>query len=241
MARTRFFGDILWDGFVAVTSAADSGLALVGFSTTESTGNDIFLLLTDSTGQGMRQRRYGQRQSDRGLAVAAARDGFVIAGETFRENGDGDAVLLRVDPSGFVCWERTDGGSGFDCLNSVVILPDRGMIAVGQTWDDLTQTSDILLVRTDEWGTVGLADDPPSSEGNRPTVHCLRPSLGGIGAGSVRPARVMSVDGRIVLRLVGEGNWEEFDSVSGTLSSGVYIVQTAEGALFRFVRYRSGR
>lgn len=235
LVRSRLFGGGLWEEFAAVALLPDSGLALVGFSASDSTGNDIFLQFTDSTGQGTRQRRYGRQQNERGIAVAVTTDGLAIAGETFGSDSNGDAELLSVDLAGVLRWERTDGGSGFDCLNSVTALADRGVIAVGQAWDDFSQTSDILLVRTDEWGTVGLTLSP-ESKGQPPSGSRPCPSVFGLRFDCAAPVRIMSVDGRLVCRLDVGRYWDGTDFGGRIVSPGVYLVQTADGMLLRVVK-----
>lgn len=228
LVRSRSFGGPLWDEFSALALLPDSGFVLVGFSASESTGNDVLIQLTDSTGQGTRQRRYGQQQSEKGHAVAAVVDGFAIAGETFDSDSSGDARLLRLDRAGILCWERTDGGSGFDCLNSVVILPGRGVVAAGQTWDDASQTADVVLICTDEWGTVGL-QQPWDTLGQPAPGPRLSPAVIGREVSCAAPFSVVSADGRLVRRFDRGGHWNGTDVAGRRVPSGVYIVQRVDG------------
>jgi hypothetical protein len=81
-------------------------------------------------------RTYGGPLDDQARAVALAPDGgFLVAGWTrsFSAGGDYDAWILKLDPSGYLQWQKTYGGTGNDYARSVRPTSDGGFIVGGHT------------------------------------------------------------------------------------------------------------
>jgi hypothetical protein len=51
-----------------------------------------------------------------------------VGGSTFLANGDQDALVMLLDPSGNVSWSRTYGGPGHEQVNTLWPTPDGGAI-----------------------------------------------------------------------------------------------------------------
>jgi hypothetical protein len=111
----------------------------------------VVILFGCSTGEsaGSGPHLFGDPGTDRGIHLAATSKGFVITGLTTRTGGDDDDVLLMaVDRSGALLWQRQYGGDGLD-WGWHVEAGGRGYRVVGTTADPETGNHDCLLVEID--------------------------------------------------------------------------------------------
>ncbi|MFA5032218.1 MAG: T9SS type A sorting domain-containing protein [bacterium] len=75
----------------------DNGYIIAG---TYGTGDDVYLIKTDSLGNELWNKRYGGNQMDRAYCVQQAQDGgYIIAGETYSFGaGSSDAYISKISP-----------------------------------------------------------------------------------------------------------------------------------------------
>ncbi|MCH8330589.1 MAG: T9SS type A sorting domain-containing protein, partial [Bacteroidetes bacterium] len=157
-------GDTLWtktyggtgaDYFRDVRETADSGLILVGYTTSYGPGgDDIFLIRTDSMGVEIWSRSYGTSGAEIGNAVEQTIDGgFIITGST---NGMGagnfDVYLLKTNSSGTLEWSRAFGGTDVESAASVKQLSTGGYIIGGTTRSFGAGNQDAYLIETNSSG-----------------------------------------------------------------------------------------
>ncbi len=135
----------------------DGGYLLVGatnYSHQNTSGEDVHVMRTDSSGTMIWERSYGGEDFDRGYAVIAAADGsFVILGET-RSFGAGgrDLYLIKVDSEGNETWSRTFGGPETEQAGGLQQTLDGGYVLTGRTESYGAGGGDVFLVRTDQLG-----------------------------------------------------------------------------------------
>ena len=66
-------------------------------------------------------------------------DGFIIAGSSrssdndFTNQGQNDALILKINAEGVLEWQQTVGGSEIDFLYDAIELNDKTIIAVGES------------------------------------------------------------------------------------------------------------
>lgn len=87
--------------------------------------------------------------------IQETKDGnFILAGITAGTSiNDGEALLLKVDPTGEPLWKKRFGrGEGFDYFRSVQVLDNGDYLAAGTS--TLDSNSDMFLVKTDENGNL---------------------------------------------------------------------------------------
>lgn len=101
----------------AIIELRDGGFAAVGYAdANHETGTDVFFVRFDAVGDTLWTRFYGGEREEFGWDVVEAQDGgFLIVG--FVEapvEGREDVLVLRVDASGALLWERTFGEEGRD-------------------------------------------------------------------------------------------------------------------------------
>jgi len=100
---TKAFGGARDDGAADIT-VVNGRLGICGSTASDSLGNqDAWLLVLDTDGNVTAEKRYGGRYFDGANAIAARRDGFVIAGNTSSFTaGSSDGFIIFTDMNGTV-------------------------------------------------------------------------------------------------------------------------------------------
>ena len=131
-----------------------AGNTIFGFG---ATGEDIYLLKLDSSGNVLWSKTYGGINEDRAYSIVQTADmGFIISGSTMSFGaGDKDVYLLKTDSNGIVQWSKTFGGSGWDEARSVRKAADGGYIITGFSASFNAGDFDIYLIKTDANGNSG--------------------------------------------------------------------------------------
>ena len=143
------YGGSDWDEAKSVIEVAGGNFILAGLTYSFGAGkSDIFLIKTNSIGDSIWTKTYGDTGPDFAESVVETQDGgFIIAGGTsLSELQDSDAYLVRTDSDGNILWEKKYGRATKDCAYSVQQTPDGGFIVTGSSG------SNIYLIRTDQNG-----------------------------------------------------------------------------------------
>lgn len=215
LLRTDSLGDSLWcrkwgnqGGFneeraYAACATRDSGFALFGYRESDTRRADFWLLRTDSAGETLWTRTYGNDGTEYGYGICEMPDGgFTLCGGRFFSGGTG-IYLVRTDSLGDTLWTKTIPGSGLDCGYAVQPTPEGDLIVAGRLFNDawLAKLNGQTGVAEQIWpapvsalptalvrGTLHRADESPADlvDATGRTVQRLRPGandLGGIPAG----------------------------------------------------------
>jgi hypothetical protein len=143
-----------------VAQTADGGYIVAGRTFSFGAGlSDVWLIKTDSNGDIMWTRTYGDSERDGGRSVALTADGgYVITGYTGASYGD--VWLIKTDASGETMWTRT-----YDRTTegrSMAQTGDGGFIITGYTRSsDLGYDKVVLLIKTDADGRIAVAKAEP--------------------------------------------------------------------------------
>ena len=100
---------------------------------------DVFAIKIDPSGNALWKKTYGGSDFDSAAAVTVDKDGnYIIAGSTrskdqhISENkGQNDYLVLKVDPSGKLVWNFTDGTENIDLAQSVAVTNSGQIIVTG--------------------------------------------------------------------------------------------------------------
>ncbi|MDD5528765.1 MAG: T9SS type A sorting domain-containing protein [bacterium] len=169
LVRTNSSGDTLWTKAFGGTSSdygnsvqqtQDGGFIIAG--TTKSFGigaptySNVYLIKTNSSGDTLWTRTFGDFSNEDGYSVqsiSGGTNGFIIAGSTTSFGaGGGDIYLVRTNSSGDTIWTRTYGGSNNDWGAYVQKTQDGGFIITGGASSFGAGSYDAYLVRTDSLG-----------------------------------------------------------------------------------------
>ncbi len=101
--------------------------------------------------------RLGEEGAEEMEGLARTPDGgFVVCGwsDSYSENGDGDALVVRFDAEGNVLWARTFGGTGDDMALDIEPAPNGGYLVSGWTQSFGVDETDGWILKLDEQGEV---------------------------------------------------------------------------------------
>ncbi len=161
LIKTNSLGDILWaktfggtsrDGGLSVDLTIDGGYIIVGATFSYGAGNgDVYLIKTDSLGNVLWTRTYGDSGWNVGYSVLQTTDdGYIITGLTERVNME--VLLIKTDANGDTLWTKTYGDSAYARGHSVQQTLDSGYIVTGLKDSFSGSSWDVYLIKTDANG-----------------------------------------------------------------------------------------
>jgi hypothetical protein len=143
----KSFGGSNIDEARAITATHDGNFIVVGDTRSSdldvSNNNgaaDVWIVKFSPDGNLIWEKTIGGTSFDVARAVSKTKDnGFIIAGSSrsldngFENKGQNDALIIKIDQSGKLVWQKTIGGSEIDFLYDVVELNNASIIAVGES------------------------------------------------------------------------------------------------------------
>jgi len=165
LLKTDSNGDTLWskvyggsndDIGVSVQQTADGGYIITGWSDSFSSSHQVYLIKTDSEGEMMWSKTYGDDDEYTGRSVIQTNDGgyFITGyGYTYPPGGAAWVYLTKTDSIGNVLWTTTLHDVHEDFGHSGKQTNDGGYIITGGT-DRLNNISDLLLMKTSANGEI---------------------------------------------------------------------------------------
>lgn len=99
---------------------------------------DLWVFKIDLNGQLIWQKNLGGSKIDAGFAATAIEGGYLVAGETFSNDGDVgaglgeyDGWILKLDEDGNILWKKHYGGTGDDNIRTISATKDGGFVIGG--------------------------------------------------------------------------------------------------------------
>ena len=170
-------GDLVWeksfggseiDEARAISNTADGNYLVVGdtrsanIDVSQNRGAaDLWMIKINSEGSLIWEKTLGGTSFDVGRSVSKTQDnGFLIAGSSRSSDGDlssnkgqNDALILKINSSGDLEWQKTIGGSEVDFFYGAAELTDGSVVAIGDTNSsngDITENkgfTDLLILK----------------------------------------------------------------------------------------------
>ena len=151
----------------AITTSGDGNFMVVGdtrsldIDVSENNGAaDVWIVKFSAEGSLIWEKTIGGTSFDTARAIYKTQDnGFLIAGSSrsldndFENNGQNDALILKIDSNGSLLWQKTIGGSEIDFLYGITELNNKAIIAVGESSSsdqDITENkgfTDALIIQ----------------------------------------------------------------------------------------------
>jgi len=149
------YGGAELDRSVSIAEIPYEGFAMAGY-TEESGSEDILIIRTDSEGNEIWKKTYGDLGDEAGWSIEhLSGEGFILAGFTTSwGNGENDIFLMRLDVDGNELWKKTYGGSGDDYAWNMKVTSLGNFLVVGQIFDSLTSSTNFYMMLTDTAGSV---------------------------------------------------------------------------------------
>jgi hypothetical protein len=153
---TRSYGSSQSDYGRFVQQTSDGGYIIAGYTNTGVSGEDTYLIKTDSLGDTLWTRSFGGSNADYSRSVHQTSDGgFIVTGYTY-SFGAGliDIYLIKTNSLGDTLWTKTYGGVNDDKGYSVKQTSDGGYMIGGHTYSSGAGWADVYLIKTDSLGNV---------------------------------------------------------------------------------------
>ncbi|MFA5032564.1 MAG: T9SS type A sorting domain-containing protein [bacterium] len=170
LVKTNSSGDILWiktyggsqnDGGYFVQQTQDDGYIITGYTNSFGAGvADFYLLKTNSSGDSLWAKTYGGANQDYGESVQQTSDkGYIITGWTYSFSaGTPDVYLVKTDSSGDTLWTRIYDKNNHGAGGEFVQETQNGGYIITGFQNDITDSSDVYLIKTDSVGKVGIEE-----------------------------------------------------------------------------------
>ncbi|MBK8700529.1 MAG: T9SS type A sorting domain-containing protein [Saprospiraceae bacterium] len=139
----------------------DGGFASLGW--TKSYGNgqsDYYLIRTNSEGDTLWTKTYGQFNLESGLCIVESDGGGFILGGSGRSFGNGrsDCLVIRTDANGNHLWTKAYGTEGEDYLRKIAETPSGDLLICGYSDGNINGGKDMLMMKLDASGKLKWAD-----------------------------------------------------------------------------------
>lgn len=122
---------------------------------------DVWVIKINTDGDLLWQKSYGGSSFDVSRSISVTQDQeYIISGSSrsadgnFTENqGQNDALVLKIDTNGNLLWQKTIGGSEIDFALDAVELADKSVVVVGNSSSsdgDITENkgfTDLLIIK----------------------------------------------------------------------------------------------
>ncbi|MBS1736280.1 MAG: T9SS type A sorting domain-containing protein [Bacteroidetes bacterium] len=138
----KALGGVGGDFITDIHQTSDGGYIAGGYSASnngDASGNngsfDFWIVKLDPSGNISWHKMVGSGQNDRANAIQQTSDGgYIVAGSVASNiNGQHDCQVVKLDASGNIMWQKTQGGTGDEYYNAVQQTTDGGYILAGIT------------------------------------------------------------------------------------------------------------
>lgn len=160
LIKTDSMGDTLWtktfggsgdEHGYSVQQTTDGGYIVAGYTSSYGAGsNDVYIIKTDSLGDTLWTKTFGESNNDRGYSVRQTKDGgYIVTGYTTNPFHRIGVYLIKTDSLGNTLWAKTFGGG---IGHSVRQTTDGGYIVSGSNTESYYM--DVNLIKTDSIGIL---------------------------------------------------------------------------------------
>jgi len=166
--KTDALGNLLWtktyggsanyEYTSSFIQTEDHGYLLAGATASFGAGGyDGYLVKTDSSGNVMWSKTYGNENSNILNSVMQTMDGgYILSERSYPQvSGEWSGTILKISSVGDTLWTRTFGGADYDFLGYADQTADAGYVAMGYTMSFGAGSFDTYLVKTDSSGNSG--------------------------------------------------------------------------------------
>lgn len=189
LLKTDSNGDTLWSkeyGGIqdeigsSVQQTMDGGYIITGGTSDFFSVDKVYLIKTDSNGETMWSKTYGDDYSNIGQSVWQCDDGgYFITGTTYVWlSAIGWVYLIRTDSLGNVLWTNTFDDIDEDFGYSGQQTADGGYIVTGQTEKIYNEMYDVLLLKLSANGIIDWVRTY-GDDNNRETGSCVQQTTDG--------------------------------------------------------------
>ncbi len=182
-------GDIEWqrayggsnsDAAKSIQQTDDGGYIVAGYTSSFGEGeSDVLILKLSSSGDVEWQKTYGGSDVDSVESIKQTNDGGYVAAGSTNSNGAGwsDILILKLDSSGDIEWQKTYGESSGDGAYSIQQASDGGYIVAGFTYSFGAGERDFWVLKLSPDGNVEWQRSYGGA--NNDTAHSIQKTADG--------------------------------------------------------------
>jgi len=157
LSWSKTYGDSMSDGAATIVPIEGGGFFVAGYTFGQTAGmSDIRALWLNMEGEPMQDVVIGGTGSE--YAFEACQDqnnNLVIAGYTTTGgNGMKDFLVVNIQQSGTINWQKCYGGSKNDVARSICLTNDGNLLVCGYTQSFGTGEDDVFLIKTNLSGNL---------------------------------------------------------------------------------------
>ena len=148
----KTYGGTDSDSARSIQQTSDGGYIVAGRTLSYGAGGwDFWIIKLNSSGTVQWEKTYGGSFTDIARSIQQTSDGvYIVAGQTNSFGaGSADFLIIKLNSSGVVQWEKTYGGSGGDATYSIQQTSDGGYVVTGTAGN-----SDAWVLKLDSSGAV---------------------------------------------------------------------------------------
>jgi len=150
----KTYGGIGEDKGHDVRQTLDGGYIITGYTTQGANSADIYLIKTNSSGDSLWTRTYGDALDQKAFSVRQTLDGgYIITRYTTDEVDGTDVYLMKTANLGNCLWDTSFGGSMNDYGYCVETTPDSGFIVVGSLFS-FADSNEVYLAKFSASGVM---------------------------------------------------------------------------------------
>lgn len=136
----KTYGDKEKEGAYSLIQTSDEGFVMAGYTTSEKTKEDVYVIKTDNNGTMEWSKTYGGKESDIAYSLIQSEDGnLVLTGytestcSTDSNSKNKNAMIMKMNLEGKVLWDYSIGGPNNEEMNSIIQASDGDFVLAGYT------------------------------------------------------------------------------------------------------------
>ena len=210
------FGGSKSDSAHSLIQTTDGGYAVAGGTRSYGAGSsDFWIIKLDNQGNKLWDKISGGSSGDYVLSLIQTTDGgYAVAGYT-RSYGAGEADfwVIKLDSDGNREWDKTFGGSDYDCAESLIQTTDGGYAVAGTTDSHGAGHHDFWVIKLDNKGYKEW-DKTFGGRGNDGAHSLIQTTDGGYAVAGHTSSYGAGEDDFWVIKLDNKG-YKEWDKTFG--------------------------
>ena len=235
-AFIRTYGGVNFEEFRDIVQTPDSGFLMCGITNGYGQGsNAIYVVKAKKDGTHVWSRALGGVSADLAYSIAATNSGQYLIAGTSSSGGNGgyDGYLICIDDTGGVVWDKYYGGTDWDFLNSIAILPDQSILLAGESYTYSDGGSDAWILHLNSIGDT-IWTNHFGSSGNDAFKNICLSSTAIYLSGYVDSTDADGLDGYLVkLDFNGNEIWQKrFNNLGRDLLNGCLIEPNGELVIY---------
>ena len=151
----KFYNGPVQTSIYSVQQTSDGGYIMTGYDYSSPSVQDVLVVKTDLYGNLEWQKRFGGAGYNQGNSIQQTADGgYVLTGVMFSVTTLNDIIVIKLDASGNVAWQKTYGDAGDDSGFFIRQAVDGEYVLTGQIYSPVSQRANLAVLKLNGSGVV---------------------------------------------------------------------------------------